>query len=224
MTENGHSKSIFNSRGVLFLTGYLAIFVFMAITLLTVDKISIHLAINRFHNPFLDSLMKYWTYLGDGLLVAILVIGLLMVSFRIFFIGLAASVIGGVGAQILKRLFFEHAARPVKFFELNGSADLLYLVPGTEVHNWYSFPSGHTATAFAVMFALALTTRSRWLQMLLLILAIGVGYSRMYLSMHFMVDVLGGSILGMLSGYLAWRWIHRYQSEWFDKSILNFRR
>lgn len=176
---------------------------------------------NALHTPFLDVLMQYWTLLGDGLLLVITVAGLLMISFRYFFTGLAAFAIGGLGAQVLKRLIFSDMPRPLKFFELAGGGEQLYLVEGIDLHSWLSFPSGHTSTAFAVFFALALMTRSALGQAGLFVLALGVGYSRIYLSQHFLVDVVGGSFLGLLSGWIAWLWIKRYKGRWMDRSIFN---
>lgn len=111
--------------------------------------------------------------------------------------------------------------RPVKYFEILGSEYELYLVPGVDINNWFSFPSGHTATAFAVSFAMALLIRSKTGQYALLLLALGVGYSRIYLSQHFLVDVVAGSIIGILTGWLAWLMFNRINKNWLDRSLYN---
>jgi len=205
--------------GSIFLLGYVLIFPALLVLVLSVPKESIHLKMNALHTPFLDVLMKYWTCLGDGLLLIILVTGLLMISFRLFFTGLAAFAIGGLGAQVIKRLISSDVPRPLKYFELAGKGDQLYLVEGVDMYNWLSFPSGHTSTAFALFFALALLTRSKLTQAVLFLLALGVGYSRIYLSQHFLVDVVGGSFLGLVAGWIAWIWIKRYDRKWLDASI-----
>ncbi len=205
--------------GGIFLLGYVLIFPALLVLVLSVSKESIHLKMNALHTPFLDVLMKYWTYLGDGVLLVILVAGLLMISFRHFFTGLAAFAMGGLGAQVLKRLIFTDLPRPLKYFELAGKADQLYLVEGVDLNSWLSFPSGHTSTAFALFFALSLMTRSAITQAGLFLLALGVGYSRIYLSQHFLADVVGGSFLGLLAGWGAWMWIRKYDRKWMDTSI-----
>ncbi len=62
-----------------------------------------------------------------------------------------------------------------------------------------SFPSGHTAGVFAI---LALMQEEfpigRWLW---LSFAILVGFSRIYLGVHYLSDVLAGALLGYLVGY-----------------------
>ena len=80
--------------------------------------------------------------------------------------------------------------------------------PGTfEPHCWaellppdqFSFPSGHTITAFAVALSLSLFYPS--LAIGLLFCAVSVAASRILLGMHFLSDVLAGAAIG--SG-LAW--------------------
>ncbi len=205
--------------GGIFLLGYVLIFPALLVLVLSVSKESIHLKMNTLHTPFLDVLMKYWTYLGDGLLLIILIAGLLMISFRHFFTGITAFAIGGLTTQALKRLIFSDFPRPIKYFELAGKGNQLYLVEGVDLYDWLSFPSGHTSTAFALFFALALMTRSVITQAGLFLLALGVGYSRIYLSQHFLVDVVGGSFLGLVAGWIAWMWIKRYDQKWMDASV-----
>jgi membrane-associated phospholipid phosphatase len=204
-----------------FLLGYLPVLIIMIIILATGSKGSIHLSVNSYHTPFLDTLMTYWTLFGDGLLMLILIFAMLLVSFRYFFVALTAFTLSGVITQLFKRWLFSDLPRPVKHFEILGSEYELYLVPGVEVNNWFSFPSGHTATAFAVSFALALLIRSKTGQAALLLIAVGVGYSRVYLSQHFLVDVVAGSLLGILAGWLAWIIFKRIDRSWLDRSIYN---
>jgi undecaprenyl-diphosphatase len=62
----------------------------------------------------------------------------------------------------------------------------------------FSFPSGHTAAAFAV--AIAMFGAVPWLAPGLLLLAICVAYGRMYLGVHYPLDVAAGAALGLLTG------------------------
>lgn len=76
--------------------------------------------------------------------------------------------------------------------------DALVGVPGSP-----SFPSGHAMTAFAVAAAVALLApRLRWP---VLGVAAVIGFSRVYLGVHFWLDVLAGAALGLAIGLLvAW--------------------
>ena len=65
----------------------------------------------------------------------------------------------------------------------------------------FSFPSGHTAAAFAV--AAAFAGAPFGLGMLALALAVGIACSRVYLGAHYPLDVGAGALLGTLAGLLA---------------------
>ena len=60
-----------------------------------------------------------------------------------------------------------------------------------------SFPSGHTFSAFAIYTFFALVSKQKWVSLLCSLLAIGVGFSRVYLNQHFLEDIYLGSILGV---------------------------
>jgi undecaprenyl-diphosphatase len=66
----------------------------------------------------------------------------------------------------------------------------------------FSFPSGHTITAFAVAVSLGLFYPS--LMPGLLFCAFSIGISRILLGMHFLSDVVVGASLGSILGYLGY--------------------
>ena len=68
----------------------------------------------------------------------------------------------------------------------------------------YSFPSGHTFGAFAMASALACGVR-RSIGTVFLALAALIGFSRMYLFVHYPTDVIAGAALGIFFGVVAWR-------------------
>jgi undecaprenyl-diphosphatase len=68
----------------------------------------------------------------------------------------------------------------------------------------FSFPSGHTAAAFAL--AIALGAVHPGLVPPMLLLAITVGYARMYLGVHYPLDVAAGAAIGLLCGSVIAIW------------------
>ena len=63
----------------------------------------------------------------------------------------------------------------------------------------YGFPSGHVSSAAALLVSAALCFRSRWLVIAAIIWPLLMGLSRMYLGRHFLADVLGGLMVGLLA-------------------------
>lgn len=75
----------------------------------------------------------------------------------------------------------------------------------------YSFPSGHTSTAFAMATSITLSTKKWYIAAPCYLYAGTVGYSRMRLGVHYPSDVLGGMIVGAGSAFLTWqidKWIN----------------
>ena len=66
----------------------------------------------------------------------------------------------------------------------------------------FSFPSGHTMTAFAITVSLSLFYPT--LSPGLLLCACSIGTSRVLLGMHFLSDVIAGALLGTGIGYLGY--------------------
>ncbi|HZO97052.1 MAG TPA: phosphatase PAP2 family protein [Gaiellaceae bacterium] len=71
----------------------------------------------------------------------------------------------------------------------------------------HSFPSGHATTSFACATVLALALPR--LRVPLLVLAAAVAWSRVYVGVHFPLDVLAGALLGAALGLAAARALPR---------------
>ncbi len=98
------------------------------------------------------------------------------------------------------------------------STGLKYLVNRTRPFNEYpgdiiqrdnvglaSFPSGHSAAAFATATALSLSYKKWYVTVPSFLYAGFVGYSRMRLGVHYPSDVLGGAVIGIGTGLLTWK-------------------
>jgi len=67
---------------------------------------------------------------------------------------------------------------------------------------------------------LAILSKNNTLKLLLFIVALLVGYSRVYLSQHFFIDITAGSVFGTLTILIFWFWFERFNKNWLDYSIL----
>lgn len=159
------------------------------------DKIGFHLLLNAFHTPIFDTFFKYFTYVGAWVPCAVAVILLAFKKWRIATIILVGQLIATLITTPLKHII--RASRPsVILSELGINFPI---VEGVDLHSTLSLPSGHTSAAFAFCFAVALFCLRGWQKMLCLLVAILCGYSRIYLSQHFLEDVLAGSMIGVVS-------------------------
>lgn len=73
-----------------------------------------------------------------------------------------------------------------------------------------SFPSGHTTAAMAMCSTFALLSTKPWHKTFFLILGLAVGYSRIYLSQHFFVDVYVGSMIGVGTAFVCYLLLQRW--------------
>lgn len=141
----------------------------------------------------------------------LLVLGFFILIFRqagwrrrlfLFIEGALAVILSrGLLTEIIR--FFYHHPRP--FEVLNFTP----LIP----ENGYSFPSGHATFYFALAAAIFFWNR-RW-GIWYFVFAIINGFARIYVGVHWPMDVLGGAVIGILSGLL----IHSLLSTQF-KSLL----
>jgi undecaprenyl-diphosphatase len=161
--------------------------------LLNIDKALLEFFSVTLSNPIFDVLMPFITNLNNhGEIWAVIsIIFILNKNSSIrrmgisILIGVAfAYLIGEAG---LKNIF--DRARPIgDEFNYN------FLIPKPDS---YSFPSGHTASSFA---AFGVVFLSKWkYKYWVLVLAMLMAFSRLYLHVHYPSDVLGGIIIGLIS-------------------------
>ncbi len=188
---------------------------------LVIPRVDLQIAVNRLNTPFSGQFFRFFTLLGDGGVMLLPVfLAVVFMSYRKAFALLTAYVFSGVGTQFIKRVLWPDALRPLKYFEAHGIDYRLDLVPGVDVHAWHSFPSGHTATAFGLFILLGLFSRKTLVRSILLLLAAGVGLSRIWLSQHFLIDVAAGALLGILSAAGAWVIWFRRETVRLDSNLL----
>ena len=73
----------------------------------------------------------------------------------------------------------------------------------------YGFPSGHTSIAVVFWGTLMLLFRKRWLSVLCVSLIVLIPFSRIYLGVHFIADVLGGYFIGGIMLWVFYRLVIR---------------
>lgn len=171
-------------------------------------------AVHSAHVPVLDHFFYYYTYVGDFVVIGplLLLVWLLPRQYRnsrFFLLLVFTQLFPFLAVQGIKLLI--NAPRPSMVF---GDAEWFHKIEGLDLHTQLSFPSGHTAGAFAcfTLLSILLPAKRAILGLLFFVLAFLVAYSRMYLGQHFFEDVYVGSLLGTVLCallYLAWTKVFR---------------
>ncbi len=182
---------------------YLLILIICLFIKLTFSRPEIYFAINGFNTPLMDFLAPFVTDLGNGWTTVAIAAIFLLFSYRKAFIIAIGYAITSLSAQAIKYIFI--APRPKLYF--GKQIAHAHFVKGIDILSTYSFPSGHTTTAFMLAVMFTYWCRNKGWGPVFLLLAIMVGYSRMYLSEHFFEDVLGGSVLGFVLTVIWLYWI-----------------
>ena len=197
--------SIYTQNPPLF-ARYLVLVIFALFILLGYSKVESHLLLNPLHYKFLDYVFRGATILGDGIFIIILAVLLWFLKKKYLALMIVGGyLISGIPVQVIKS--FIESPRPAIFLK---SINYSHFVEGVTLHNYNSFPSGHTASAFALAVILSTYFKNNLSSLLFLLLATAVGYSRIYLSQHFMVDVFVGSLIGVLSGIAAYLFLDKW--------------
>lgn len=196
---------------------YSVVAVISGLAILFTEKGHLELLVNSYHHSFFDKFFILITFFGDGIVLIpiILLLNLKRFSYAIF-IGWTALVHMLI-VFLGKNLVLKGIPRPAEFLKDVG----FYQIPGFEYHHWNSFPSGHTATAFAMTCGLAfIFSKNRTLQLTLLFIGCLIGFSRVYLMQHFFLDVWAGSVVGVSSAIIGREITIRYfSSKPFRRSV-----
>jgi undecaprenyl-diphosphatase len=151
------------------------------------------LFINRgFSDHLLNILMPIVTMMGTSTFILLVALAFLLFRDnkrrRLALILLAGITLTYFTVDFLKSL----VARP-RPFEILSGVNLLIKEGG------FSFPSGHTAIVFMAQTVLSYGFK-KW-RIALFLLALSVGFARIYLGVHYPLDVLSGIVVGIGVGY-----------------------
>lgn len=178
-----------------FLLTFVGIWIAALLFLLVVGKVESHLLLNSYHTDILDTFFRYFTQVGGWVPCAVAGVLLVFKKWRVAVVILAGQLTATLITTPLKRII--RAPRPSVVLQELGIQ--FPTVEGVDLHTTLSFPSGHTSAVFAFCFAMAIFCPKWWQKILCLLVAIVGGYSRIYLSQHFLEDVLAGSVVGIVA-------------------------
>ena len=184
-------------KNIFYLRAYLIFFTALFIFILNTELLDATLFFSAHRTEGGDFFFKWITLLGEAYPFIALTFYFLFkkqrpTALKMAIVGLLVLIPIG----IFKELFSYD--RPATIIENMGYMPSFHFVKNVEIlRGATSFPSGHTAGAFAVWSLLAFQFSNKTLQLVCLLIAIIVGISRVYLAQHFPQDVLFGSAIGI---------------------------
>ncbi len=171
-----------------------------------IDSSGLWLIHDLFHSALFDRLMPMITALGDngGIWVVICLILLIRKKTRMTGVTMALAMLACyLGGNLFLKNFIARA-RPYT----DDPAIQLLIAPDREP---FSFPSGHAMCSFAAATSLMLW-RNR-LGLAAMALAALIAFSRIYLMMHYPLDVAAGMAVGILSAIISCRIVRYYEQH-----------
>lgn len=155
----------------------------------------LHAVRDALHSAFLDGLMVPFTSAFNGGIFWFVLCAVLLVFRKTRAVALCVLLAMAV-AFLTGELGLKNIVCRSRPFVQDSSVSLALRAPTS-----YSFPSGHTASSFAAATAI-FGFHKKWGAGALCLAAL-VGFSRLYLFVHFPSDVLAGAVLGILSSVFA---------------------
>lgn len=174
----------------------------------------VFLWMNGHHTPFLDGLL--WPFSGVLVWCPLILVPLYFIWKRKA--NWIPAVISLTLIPILCTLASNHVFKPIfaRFRPTTHPSfmDVVTLLNDYTAGGLYGFVSGHTTNAFGFAILSILLVRNKIYTILILLWATLMAYSRIYLGAHFISDVLGGFIVGILLALIVY-WFYKYLSKRF---------
>lgn len=161
--------------------------------------------INSSHSPFWDQVM--WLYSGIYVWIPFLLFFGLVLVYRketqewlpvLISLPVVAILCMLFSSFITKPLF----ARPRPVFHPSFMEEVRTLYETIEEP--YGFVSGHSASTFGIAMFTAILFRNRLYSCVIFLWALIMAYSRVYLGMHFISDIVAGALAGIGIGFLVY--------------------
>lgn len=160
------------------------------------------------HSPTMTSFFRYVTYLGLDH-VALPIVGVMIVAAGTRRCGIhcfASYAAAAISAFAIKYM--------TPRFRPGYPGEGVLVAPDEQVF-LSSFPSGHTAVAFGIAFAVCLSWpgNRRLAGTIAVVAALLVGVSRVYRGIHWPTDIVGSILVSWLAAHLTYLLLNRGRAE-----------
>ena len=162
---------------------------------------------NGLSNPFLDGIMPIISKFGSFEFLAILCVLVIVISSKwvlnrqdvkkLAILSFASLLLTGVIVFVIK--FAVQEPRP--------SILLSHVKLLSTTSDPNAFPSGHTASIFSIVSIIVFESKKRLSvrNLALILFAVIIGFSRIYIGLHFPLDVLIGAVMGIIGAFIIYK-------------------
>lgn len=162
--------------------------------------------LNGSNSSYLDNLMWFYTGKIVWLPLAIFILFILVYKKNwreslliLISIALVITLCDQFASHVFKPIFERY--RPTYHPDFMDQVDIVYNYRGGR----YGFISSHAANSFGFAMYLSLLLKNRFLTTSIFLWAFFTAYSRIYLGVHFISDIIPAMLLGILIGYLVYK-------------------
>lgn len=180
--------------------------------ILTTDT-DLFLYLNNIHNSFFDVIMRYVSAKLTWVPLYLVVVFFIFKKFKLkkgllifVLIVLAITIADQTSVHLFKNIF--QRLRPCFNPSIKNIVHTLSL-PGGQ----YGFVSSHAANSFGFAIFSLFVFRNRYYTIFILFWAAIVSYSRIYLGVHYPLDIIGGALLGGFISYFLFTLTKRFISS-----------
>ncbi|MBQ6863596.1 MAG: phosphatase PAP2 family protein [Clostridia bacterium] len=172
--------------------------------------------VTKLHSDVMNVIVSTLTHLGDSEVAIPLLIACVIMCFfkKTRRVGITVAFAIVLGTLFTNVILKNVCGRVRPYVHLSDDPVFMswYQFAGAHVESDNSFPSGHTTCAFEMGVALFLSMRKKKIAWIFPTLAAVVGFTRLYLCVHYFTDVVAGVVVGTFAAFLGY---------WIMNAILN---
>jgi undecaprenyl-diphosphatase len=162
------------------------------------------LYLNSAHTPFWDEVMHFLSMTSVWIPLYLGILTYLGMTYKRKFLIIIFFLIIAVALADQTALLIKNTVERLRPCHEPALQGLVHTVNG-ECGGMFGFVSSHAANSFNVALLSLLFIRKKWYSVSILIWAAAIGYSRIYLGVHYPFDVICGAILGACIGSGVYR-------------------
>lgn len=177
-------------------------------------------ALNGSDSVFLDHVM--WIFTGKAVWLPLAVLILLVLTYKknwresllvLLAIALVVTLCDQFASHLCKPLFMRY--RPTHHPDFMEQVKTVFDYRGGR----YGFISSHAANAFGFATLMTLILRDKLFGWTIFLWATMTAYTRVYLGVHFISDIVPGAISGLFLGYLVYKFYFYARAKWIPQEI-----